>query len=161
MKKKYLLFLLIILIGFLFIFYFNYFNQKLFLNLKQNIKENPIKIKKQKILIGNSLLTVEVADNDLKRLKGLSKRTALDKNKGMLFIFEKPGYYNFWMKDMNFSLDFIWVDNNKIIDLTKNVSKNYKNIFTAKNKFDKVIEVNAGFIKTNNIQIGDEIKIVN
>jgi len=158
-KKIFLFFLILFLIIFLFIVFKENFNQKIIFNLKQN-NENLLQYQKQKILVGNKILIVELADTDFKKAKGLSERFSLDKNEGMLFNFNSSNYYYFWMKNMNFPLDFIWINGNKIVDFTENVSQNYKNFFTAKEKFDKVLEVNAGFIKENNIKIGDEIKLL-
>lgn len=106
------------------------------------------------------MLTVEIADNDKLRTKGLSGRKSLPNTAGMLFIYEKPGYYKFWMKEMNFSLDFVWINDDKIVDLTENISPADKNnpifpLFTSRSPADKILEVNAGVIKSYGIRIGD------
>lgn len=120
------------------------------------------KIKTQTVTVNNYKLTVEVADNDALRSRGLSNRAKLDKDKGMLFVFPEDDFYRFWMKDMKFPLDFIWIDNDKIVDLTENVPppkspNEILSAFTAKYPFDKVLEINAGTIKSYNIRIGDKI----
>jgi hypothetical protein len=118
--------------------------------------------KTQTVYIKNQKLIVEIADTDNLREKGLSKRFSLDKNKGMLFIFPKAGLYRFWMKEMNFPLDFIWISNDRIVDLTENVPIASNNItiptFEPQSTVDKVLEVNAGTIKSLNISLGDKIK---
>lgn len=65
--------------------------------------------------------SVEIAKNATERERGLSGREKLAQGKGMFFIFEKEEIYSFWMKNMNFPLDIIWLD------------KNYKIVFIAKN----------------------------
>lgn len=120
-------------------------------------------IKKEQIIIDKNNLNVEVADTDVKRIKGLSGRDSLSEDEGMLFIFNNPGLYYFWMKDMKFPLDFIWINDNEVVDLTQNVltpDNNNPSTFTAKSEFDKVIEVNAGYVKNNEIKIGDKIEVV-
>ena len=63
---------------------------------------------------------VEVADTLNEREKGLSGKQSLEINKGMLFIFEKETLSGFWMKDMNFPIDIIWIDKNmRIIGIEK------------------------------------------
>ena len=56
------------------------------------------------IKIGDEVINVELALTNEERTQGLSGRGNLEKNEGMLFIFDVPGEYYFWMKDMNFQL---------------------------------------------------------
>lgn len=73
--------------------------------------------------INNTQINIEVADNDLKREKGLSGRVEIAKDEGMLFVFEREDYYGFWMKDMNFPIDIAWLDKNKkIVHIENSVS---------------------------------------
>lgn len=109
------------------------------------------------VFIDNNAIFVEIANDQNSRAKGLSERTFLQSNQGMLFIFPEPGIYSFWMKDMNFALDIIWLDENKkIIGIEENVPP-LEN--SAKPKFylppepvKYVLEVNAGLIEKYNIQ---------
>src|SRR5216684_3115219 len=48
---------------------------------------------------------------------GLSKFSKIDKDKGMLFLFEKPDFYPFWMKDMKFPIDIIFIKDDKIVTI--------------------------------------------
>src|SRR5882672_5260542 len=49
------------------------------------------------------------ADTDALRTLGLSGHSPLAADEGMLFIFPAPGEYGFWMKDMLFPLDLVWI----------------------------------------------------
>ena len=111
------------------------------------------------IQIGDVMLQVEIADTQEKRVKGLSNRESLQENRGMLFLFEKPGRYGFWMKEMNFAIDIIWIDKNKsVIEITKNVDpKTFPEVFYPKGAVQYVIEIQAGFTELNEIQLGDKI----
>ena len=62
-------------------------------------------------------LRLEVADTDASRTLGLSGRDSLDSGAGMLFTFDAPGIYPFWMKDMKFPLDMVWIDSGKVVDV--------------------------------------------
>jgi len=66
-------------------------------------------------------IPVEVADTSRKRSLGLGKRTGLKKDWGMLFVFENSKTHRFWMKDMQFALDIIWLDNYRIVYILRNV----------------------------------------
>lgn len=119
-------------------------------------------IKTKNISFNGHQLDLEVANTESLRTQGLSGRKTLVKDHGMLFIFPTVGIYHFWMKEMNFPLDFIWINDNKVVDLTENVSPpksaNEKlTTFTARYPFDQVIELNAGTIKSLNIHLEDKV----
>lgn len=115
------------------------------------------------IIINNHQISVEIANSDILREKGLSGRENLSQDAGMLFIFPSSGYHYFWMKDMEFPLDFIWVNDKTVVDLTENVLNDWENNplnnFSSKMPADKVIELNTGAIKLLNISIGDKIAL--
>jgi len=104
-----------------------------------------------------------VANTPESRMKGLSGRGKIGANEGMLFVMDDKRYHSFWMADMKFPIDIIWISDNKVVDLTKNapVPTDPKNIpvFTPNTEVNKVLEVNAGYIEANNIAIGDEVGI--
>ena len=66
-------------------------------------------------------IPVEVSDTPEKRSLGLGKRDKLENGWGMLFVFEKRIPHSFWMKNMRFSIDIIWLDNQRIVELAENV----------------------------------------
>lgn len=108
---------------------------------------------------------VEVADTKDKRKKGLSKKDDLPIGEGMLFVFEKSGLYTIWMKDMNFPIDIIWIDENKkIVDIVDNalVEPNTKDRdlkrYIPKAQSIYILEINAGLASLNNLEIGDQVE---
>jgi len=113
-----------------------------------------------KLYIGQTEISVEIADSDQSRSQGLSGRKSLPESSGMLFDFPKPDIYQFWMNDMNFPLDFIWINGGKVVEITENVqppSQTQGQPVVVKSYFsvDKVLEVNAGFVTRNNLKVGD------
>lgn len=101
----------------------------------------------------------EVADNFAKKASGLMFRDKLGKNEGMLFPFDSGGYHKFWMMNVKFPLDFIWIDGNKtIVDVTENAQPCLVSCksFTSKEKAQYVLEVNAGFVAKNRIKSGEK-----
>lgn len=115
-----------------------------------------------KLVINNTVIEIEILDTPEERSKGLSGREILLSNKGFWFVFEELGFYYFWMKDMNFPIDIIWIDENyKIIDITENLLPNtYPKSFTSKEKALFILEVSTGFVKKHNIKIGESFKIL-
>lgn len=112
--------------------------------------------------IGDQLLSVELAENAKDWTQGLSGRDDLAKGEGMLFIFPSAHIPSFWMKDMNFDLDIIWINRGLVVDITKNVprpqnsSDNLPTYSPAK-AVDTVLEVPAGYATEINLQVGDQI----
>lgn len=107
------------------------------------------------------VLVLEVSDDPLERQKGLSSRESLAIDAGMLFVFEKPDKHGIWMKDMNFSLDIIWLDENfKVVNFKKDVSPDtFPTAFTPTSPALYVIETNAGFIDQFSIKIGEILDV--
>lgn len=116
------------------------------------------------IFIGSNSILVEIADSEVKRIKGLGGRYSLGENRGMLFIFEKPDFYSFWMKGMKFPLDFIWIRGDKVVGITEEVlpprsENDTLTSFQSPEEADKVLEVNAGWIKKHSVKIGDKVSL--
>ena len=117
------------------------------------------------VTIGTHEINVEIANTNTLREQGLSGRESLGENDGMLFVFDMPGKYSFWMKDMNFSLDFIWIRDNKIVEITQDVPNqpdaplSSLKLYTPESSIDSVLEVTAGFVSKNNLQVGQSLNL--
>lgn len=109
------------------------------------------------VKIKDVIIEVDIASSNVERARGLSGRVSLGANSGMLFVFDGPGKNMFWMKDMNFPIDIIWLDENKkIIYIKENLSpKTYPEVFGPEVPSMYVLEVNSNFTKKYNIKIGD------
>jgi hypothetical protein len=113
------------------------------------------------VKIGDVSLSVELARTAEEKVKGLSGRNALPENQGMLFVFDKPDFYSFWMKDMHFPIDIIWLNvEGRVIDLTLNASPDsFPKIFQPQIPAHYVLEVNAGSVQKYRVQLKDEITL--
>ena len=60
-------------------------------------------------------LVADIAETGEQRSKGLAIKDNLNEIEGMLFVFSEPRQYVFWMKDMKFPIDIIWLDSNKTV----------------------------------------------
>ena len=109
------------------------------------------------------VISAEIASSTLKKYQGLSGRETLQKDTGMLFVFLQPSYLSFVMRDMKFNLDFVWIDNNVVVDISKNISapQNGEAPIHIKptNPASMVLEVNAGTIERLDIKVGEKISI--
>lgn len=116
-------------------------------------------------LKGNKI-QLEVSDSETEHQKGLSSRDNLAKDRGMLFTFAKPDLYSFWMKEMRFPIDIIFINNDKIVTIYENVQpENDKNanlsLYTSTKPADKVIEINAGLAKEFGLKTGETLRLPN
>lgn len=121
-----------------------------------------------RIKIKSIVIDAEVARTEEQKSLGLSNRTSLDRNSGMLFDFtnEKNALPYFWMKDMHFDLDFIWIKNNLVIAVDENIpfpKNNTKELpeYRPPSPVDYVLELNSGFVKENKIEVGDLVSFEN
>ena len=114
------------------------------------------------VKIAGQNIKVDLALTSAEQTQGLSGRLNLNENEGMLFVFTNPGKYPFWMKDMNFPIDIIWLGKNmQVVYIKKNASpKLYPETYgPGENDGDAkyVLEVMSGFSDKNNLKVGDSV----
>lgn len=137
-----------------------------------NSTKTPVAHETKTVKIGNTSIKVDVADTDAERQKGLSGRSSLEKDSGMLFVINNNKVTpTFWMKDMKIAIDIIWilssssdVKEGEIIQIDKNVEPpafntpdNKLKLYSPKSAVDYVLEVNSGYSDLHNIKVGDAI----
>jgi len=124
--------------------------------------------KKVKVCFEQRCFLVEVANTPSERAQGLMNRKSLDKNSGMLFVFDKEDIYFFWMKNTLISLDMIWMKEDpsagsgQVVFIKENaqpcINDNCSYIIPdAKAKY--VLEINTGLVKEMGLKIGDNLDI--
>jgi uncharacterized membrane protein (UPF0127 family) len=115
---------------------------------------------KVNIKIGQQYIIAEIAKMEADRERGLSGRDSIGINEGMYFIFDAPGTYGFWMKDMKIPIDLIWISNGEIVGFEENMQpdsglKNY----LPPEPVDRVLELHAGRVTLLKAAVGDEIMV--
>lgn len=97
--------------------------------------------------IGGQTVRVELARSGAERARGLSGRDSLPEGTGMLFVFPQDGAYGFWMKDMRFAIDMLWLDvSGKVVHIVERAApESYPRSFLPENPARYVLEVPAGF----------------
>lgn len=154
MSKKMLFTLLVSLCAALFVGLFIF---------KQSVEAPDQRINSQTIQslqINNQEFQVLLADDNQERIQGLSGRSSLANNQAMLFVFDEPGKWGIWMKDMLFSIDIVWLDSEKkVVHIEQNVSpQTYPTIFEPTQDSLYVIELNAGTVDMLGLQTGDFVQ---
>ena len=110
-----------------------------------------------------TVVNIEIAKTEEERIKGLMGRDNLEKNQGMLFIFEDSDYRTFWMKNTPQSLDMIFLDKNlRVINFYANTSPNQtERKYSSRRPAKYVLEVKSGFIKDVRLRVNDYFKLKN
>ena len=114
------------------------------------------------VKIAGQNIKVDLALTNQEQTQGLSGRPSLDNNSGMLFIFEYPGNYPFWMKDMNFPIDMIWLSEDmKVVYIKKDARpEDYPATYGPDQDAKYVLEVVSGFSEKNNLKEGDQVEFI-
>ena len=114
------------------------------------------------VILNGKTFSVEVVSSQSALERGLSGHKPLLENQGMLFIFPKPDNYGFWMKDMTFPIDIIWIKSSfEIIYIEKSLlPETYPKIFYPNSPALYVLEISAGISHKINLKIGDIVKFV-
>ncbi|MBI5220827.1 MAG: DUF192 domain-containing protein [Candidatus Liptonbacteria bacterium] len=133
------------------------------------------------LTIRDTTLSVEIANTTTTRMRGLSGRAGLAEDQGMLFIFGIPGPYGFWMRDMRFPIDIVWIRNGKIVGFSENLLAPIPTLQPGQTEasgspsgsssllklqayfppgmVDQVLEVPAGAVRRYGWQAGDGVTI--
>jgi uncharacterized membrane protein (UPF0127 family) len=111
------------------------------------------------IKANSDYIDAEVPENGQKKGIGLGARPCIGADQGMLFVFSKPDNYNFWMKDMKFPIDIVWINENKlVIGTTANISPaTYPKTYTSSAPAKYVLELRAGRAQQLNIAEGTNL----
>jgi len=171
MSRNIIILLAVISLALLTGFFFNYLNKK---ELKPvvassipNILEVKIPERKWKIKniqIGSKNYEIYITESRENQTTGLAAFEEIKENQGMIFEFPEEDYHAFWMKNMKFDIDMIFLDqNNQVIQIFENVQKSsYKSdtdfqTYMPKLKSKFVIEIKSGETKKNGLRTGDVI----
>ncbi len=118
--------------------------------------------KATQVTVNDKTFNVSIAKTEKERQTGLSNTEKLSENQGMLFVFDKPDFYSFWMKNMDYPIDIIYINGDKVTTVIENAkpgtSEANLEIYQPDSESDKVLEINAGLAKKYNIRKGTIIK---
>lgn len=130
-----------------------------------SVKLQPtIEIKNENISvveIGGQIIKVDLAETVSQQTIGLGKREYLFPDQGMLFVYSDYQWQGFWMKDMLFPLDIIWLKDNKVVGWEKNVpvpTTTNLQIYYSPEPVNYVLEVPAGLVDNLDLEVGTEVK---
>jgi len=125
---------------------------------RTNIEQRDNSVFSRTVLIGEREYFLEIAASNTERKRGLSGREGLCQECGMLFVFPQPGRYAFWMKDMRFSLDIIWLLDYEVVFVAHSVESDFSGSIEPGVVADRVIEVNAGAASI--LKVGERVEFL-
>lgn len=164
--------LLVLLFGFLFQYSFAVIEpEELFVfayqkntiqDILSNISVNDSTYLKGYLIIDQYKMFVDIALTDKQKQEGLSIKNSLNENEGMLFFLEEPSKASFWMKNMHFPIDIIWLDSNfSIVHIEKELPPCTLAFYCPSYKPLKeslyVLETIDGFANDHHLKVGDKI----
>lgn len=149
----------IIFWSFIILGFFVLFHSPTIFSANSDNHQEQINFDSQEIKIAGQIFKVELAISDKQQQRGLSYREQLPANAGMLFVFKQPTKPGFWLKEMKFPLDIIWLDENRnVVYLHKNLSpQTYPKIFQSPLPVKYVLEIDAGQADKLKIKIGSHL----
>ena len=121
--------------------------------------------KQATVVVRGERFEVDVADTMGKRELGLGGREPLGKNEGMLFIFPSSANRSFWMKDVSFPIDIIWISGDRIVGFAKEAKPQVGDPlhklahYRSPEAVDKVLEVAAGTADRVGMVVGDGVNV--
>jgi len=105
---------------------------------------------------------LEIARTPAEQRRGLGYRDALPWHRGMLFVYERPDFYAFWMKGMRFDIDIVWMREGRIVDIAHRVPHDPESngpTVRPGELADRVLEVPAGYALAHGWQPGDPVQL--
>jgi len=138
------------------------------LSIPSDSKLESVEFPRGTIKIDETVLEVQVADTEPRRVRGLMFQDQLPYDQGMIFVFNESGVYSLWMLNMQFSLDMIWFDDNgDIVHIEKNIPpcKTPTQIMACQSIVPSgdakyILEVTSGFIEEFNITKDSKLDII-
>ena len=116
------------------------------------------------VKINNQTIEVELAVNPEDQARGLGGRDSLLENSGMLFVYGDYVKPAFWMKEMRFPIDIIWIKDRTVVGLEQNVQPVATGrdlpLYRPGGLVNYVLEVNAGYVEKYGISVGDKVEFV-
>ena len=106
------------------------------------------------------VLTLEVAESPTQQAQGLMHRDGLAHDAGMLFIFAKPSFYGFWMKNTRIPLDLAWLSQAGIVQEARALSPHDETLNKPVRAAPYAVELPAGTFRKYDVRVGDRLVIL-
>jgi len=107
--------------------------------------------------IGDVLLNTEIASSSNQRYMGLSFRSSLAENAGMLFVYGQERMLTFTMRNTLLPLSIAYLSEDLVINEILHMNVGPGQLFYSTKPAKFALEVNQGWFARNGIEAGDRI----
>jgi|GEM_PF-534362 len=128
---------------------------------KINLIKNKVEIK-----INSQFIIADVVKDDATRARGLGGRDSIGINEGMLFLFDNEDMLGFWMKNMKFPIDIVWIgSDDAVVGITEDIDpqigakESELKMYYPPIPVKKVLEIKAGRARILRAQVGDVVRV--
>jgi uncharacterized membrane protein (UPF0127 family) len=116
-----------------------------------------------RVSVGMHVFDAEVADTPERKSRGLGGHAPLGPGEGMVFAYERPGLYAFWMKGMTFDIDIVWIHGDRVVGISHDVPYEWDSarppVYRPPEPADLILELGAGVARSKGLQIGDPVRV--
>lgn len=115
-----------------------------------------------RVSVGVHVIDAEIADTPARQRRGLSGRTRLAPGEGMLFLYDEPALRGFWMPDMHFDIDIVWIRDGRVVHIESDVPHVVDGAlptYRPAEPADTVLEVAAGTAERLGWRVGDAVRV--
>lgn len=120
--------------------------------------QKEVSLETARVQIGEKVFTLEIAETQEARRLGLGNREELCPQCGMLFLFATPDKHAFWMKDMRFPLDIVWLSGQRVVDLRRSVEPGSQEVYSPGEPADRVLELPA--TAARELEVGETVEFL-
>ena len=112
-----------------------------------------------KVWLGSQELVTEVARTDLQIHTGMMFREAIAESEAMIFVFDRPDYRAFWMKNVSVPLSCAYIDpDGVILEIHDMTPQETKPIESATGRIQFVLETKQGWFERNKVATGTIVR---
>jgi uncharacterized protein len=115
------------------------------------------------VRVGGALVRAEVAGDAASRNRGLAGRPALRDGQGMLFVYGDRTPRAFWMKEMRFPIDIVWIDRGRVTGVERDVPVPDSGLplYRSPGPAGRALEVPAGWAARHGVRPGARVRTAN
>jgi len=114
------------------------------------------------LFLRDETIAIAIVREETERIRGLSGQKSIGEREGLLLVFPETDFHGIWMRDMNFAIDIIWLDDDfRVVDVKEGASpESFRSVFDAEvfrpdTPARYVLEVRAGTARSIGISVGD------
>ena len=128
------------------------------------IPKSPFSSETATVTIDGHVVDAEIADKGALRERGLSYRDGLELDTGMLFVYSDESVRSFWMFEMRFCLDMLWITDGRLVGAAENAcpaesAEDEIPRFRSPEPVQYVLEVEAGWMAEHDVEVGAEVEL--